>query len=259
MKKLIKQSGFALPELITVLALTSIFVGLIVFFGFSYWRYGSLQEADQDTFITRLNAGDFLRENLGTSAGLIIQNSITDSNTHNPDPDIGSNLYWIPIHAIPGTASVSGSGTKPLLYFTRLSFNSNGAVIMNGSAPYEDEFVLYLDNAAKQLMLRSLANPSASGNRLLTSCPAAIATASCPADKVIAADMSSVATRYFSRSGNLIDHSSITDPDSGEFIGPDFPAVEVLELTLNLSKKPFLQKTDATINQTVIRLALRNS
>lgn len=243
----------------TVLVITGLFVGLLLFFTFSYWRYGSLLEADLDTFVTRLNAGDVLRELVGTSSGLIIQNSIADSNTENPDPLIPSNLYWEPIHAIPGNTPVGSSGTKPLLYFRRFSITSAGAVIMNGQQPYEDEYVLYLNGSTKQLMLRSLANPNAAGNKLKTSCPPDIATPACPPDRVFANDVASVDMRYFSRSGNLIDYTSVYDPDIGAYIGPDYPVVDVVEFGINLSKKPLLQKTNATINNTVIRVALRNT
>ncbi len=251
------EDGFTLPELLVVTVVTGFFIGLIVYFTFSYWRYGYLLEADLDTFITRLNAGDVLREQVGTSAGLIQQNGITDPHANNPDP--GNTSYWIMMHAIPGTKTVPASGsTTPLIYFRRLSFNTSGNIIMNGSQPYEDEFVLYLDGSSKELRLRSLANPVAPSNRLKTSCPPSIASSSCPADRVFATDLASVGLRYFSRSGNPIDWTSITDPITGQYAGPDFTVVEVVEFTLNITKKPLFQQTNATVNSTVVRIALRN-
>ncbi len=251
------QEGFTLPELLVVTVITGFFIGLIVFFTVSYWRYSYLLEADLDSFITRLNAGDVLRESVGTSAGLIMQNGINDPHPNNPDS--GNANYWEIIHAIPGTKSMPAAGdTTPLLYYRRLSFNSDGNIIMNGLQPYEDEYVLYLDGSSKQLMLRSLANPNASDNRLTTSCPPSIASSSCPADRIIATDIASVGLRYFSRSGNPIDWTSITDPLTAQYIGPDFTVVEVVEFTLNISKKPLFQKTNATVNSTIIRIALRN-
>lgn len=253
------QQGFTIVELLSVMAVTTLFVGLIMFFTFSYWRYGFLMEADLDTFVTRLNAGDYLRESLGTSSGLIVQNSIPDPNAHNPDPAIASGQYWTPLHAVPGTQSAGGSGTTPFLYFSRLSVNTSGNIIMNGTQPYEDEYVLYLDGPTKRLLVRALANPNAPGNRLLTSCPPAIATAACPADKVLVQDLASVESKYFSRTGNTINHTSIVDPDTGAYIGPDFPVVDVVEVVLNITKKPIFQKTNATQNKTTIRIALRNT
>lgn len=240
------------------MVVTGIFVGLILTFTFNYWRYGSLMEADLDTFVTRLNAGDSLRELLGSSAGLIIQNSLPDDNPNVPDPDDTTGQYWLPIHAVQGNIAVTSSGATPVIYFTRLSFNSNNQVIMNGAQPYEDEYMLYIDNVSHQLRLRTIANSSASGNRLVSSCPVGSTTPTCPADKVIASDLSSIDMRYFSRTGNLIDHHSVFDPNTNTYIGPDYPVVEVVELKLNLTKKPFLQKINATQNSTIIRVALRN-
>jgi prepilin-type N-terminal cleavage/methylation domain-containing protein len=254
------EDGFSLPELLSVMVVSSLFAGLILYFGFSYWRYGFLLEADLDTYITRLNAGDYLREAVGGSTGLINQNSIPDANTLNADPLIGSGEYWDVIHAIPGNTTVGASGTTtPLLYFSRPSQNTTGAFIMNGTQPYRDEFVLYLNGSTKQLLARTIANPSATGNKLVTSCPPDLATSTCPADKVVARDIASVDMRYFSRSGNTLDFTSSTDAITGDYNGPDFSVTEVVEFTLNLTKKPIFQKTNATQNSTIVRIALRNS
>jgi prepilin-type N-terminal cleavage/methylation domain-containing protein len=252
------SDGFTLMELLVVIILASLFSSLVLFFTFNYWRYGFSLQADEDTLTSRLNAGDIIRESVGTSAGLIIQNSIPDSHVLVPDP--GNSNFWLPIHAIPGTTNVPAAGhVTPLIYYQRYSFDASGSYIMNGSQPYEDEYVLYLDGSGKSLMLRSLANPSASGNRLKTSCPPSLATAACPADKTVASNLASVAMRYFSRTGNLIDYTSIWDPNTNSYAGPDFPAVEVVEFTLNISQKTTFQKTAGTSSSTIIRIALRNS
>jgi type II secretory pathway pseudopilin PulG len=254
------EAGFTITELLVVIILTSILTTIIMLFTFDLWRTAATQEANADTLVTRFNASDTLREEVGTSSGLIIQNSIQDANTLVPDSSIPGNLYWLPIHAIPGTVQVGASGTyTPLIYFRRYSLNSSNQYIMNGDQPYEDEYIIYLSGSDKALMQRSLANPAAAGNRLKTSCPAAQASASCPADKTIASNIGSVSSRYFSRTGNLRSEERRVDPNTGQYAGPDFTAVEVLELTLNLSKKPNFSATQATQNSTIIRIALRNS
>jgi type II secretory pathway pseudopilin PulG len=254
------SAGFTIPELLVVIILTAFFSTLIMTFAFNYWRDGFLLQSDEDTLTTRLNAGDILREEIGTSSGLIIQNSIPDDHTLVPDPQIASNQFWIPIHAIPGNKPVGSTGTiTPLMYFRRFSTDASKNFIMNGAQPYEDEYILYLDGSDKSVKQRVLANPDAAGNRTLTSCPASAASPTCPADKTIAADLASIDTRYFSRTGNLIDYTSIFDTDTNSYAGPDFTVVEVVELTINLSAKPTFQKTNATSNSTIIRIALRNS
>lgn len=255
-----EDGGFTIPEMLTVLVVTGVFTGLLLFFAFSYWRYGALMEADMDTFVTRLNAGDVLRELVSSSTGMIIQNGIADPNPLVPDPADGTGNYWLPIHAIPGSRSVGASGTfTSLAYFKRISFDSLNQPIMNGTQPYEDEYLLYLDGTTKQLKMRSLANTAATGNRLKTSCPPSLATSTCPADRVIASDIDTIDLRFFSRTGNLIDYTSAFDPDINAYVGPDYPAVEVMEFKLTLVKKPFLQTTNATRTSTIIRIALRNT
>jgi hypothetical protein len=129
---------------------------------------------------------------------------------------------------------------------------------MNGTIPYQDNVVLYLNGSTKQLLARTVANGAAPSNRALTSCPPAVATNSCPADTVVADNVASVGMRYFSRSGNSIDYTSIIDPNTGGYIGPDFPSVEIVEFTLNLTQAAQFHNATNTSNQTVIRVALRN-
>jgi prepilin-type N-terminal cleavage/methylation domain-containing protein len=254
------ERGFTLPELLVVIIMTGFFVTLLFSFVFQYLQYGYLSAASLDTLVSRLNAGDYLRESIGTSAGLITQNSIADSNALVPDPAISSNDHWIPMHATPANKPVGSAGTfTPLLYYRRFTSDNSNNLVMNGTQPFEDEYVLYLNGTTKQLLVRSLANPSVANNRILTSCPSNLATSSCPADKILARDISSVDVRYFSRSGNLIDYTSSVDASTGFYNGPDFPSVEAVEFTLHFTVKPIFQKTNAVKSSTVIRIALRNT
>jgi Tfp pilus assembly protein FimT len=253
------QQGFTIPELISVMVVTVIFSGLIIFFAISYWRATATLENDMESYVSRLNAGDKLRDNFNAASGLIIQNSIVDSNTGNADPMQPSNEYWLPIHAVPGNKAVGAPGSiTPLVYFTQPAINTSKNFIMNGTQPYENEFVLYMDGTTKELRMRSLANTAAINNVTKTSCPPSIASSTCPADKLIAENIASIDTRYFSRTGIAINHESIVDTSTGAFIGPDFTSVEVVEFNLRVFKKSTLNGGADTSSQTVIRVALRN-
>ncbi len=255
-----RQAGFTIPELLSVMVVSLIFSGLVIYFAFEYWRLSATLSNDLETYVSRLTAGDRLREALNASSGLIIQNSIADTHTGVPDPAIASGNYWIPVHAIPGNTAIGAAGTvKPILYFKSPSVDTAKNIVMNGTQPYEDEFVLYLDGSTKQLRMRVLANASAASNRNQTTCPPASVSSSCPIDKLIADNMSSISLRFFSRSGNLMDYTSVVDPDTGEYAGPDMPAVEVVELVLYVNKKSTLHGGADTTSQTIIRIALRNT
>jgi hypothetical protein len=248
-----RQAGFTLVELLSVLAATVMFSGLILYFAFNYWSSMATLESDMETYVSRLDAGDILRDAINSSSGLVVQN------THRPDPTIMSGDFWEPIHAVPGVIANTAGTHTPVTYFRAPSIDTSKNIIMNGTQPYEDEFVLYMDGTTREMRLRTLANGSAPGNVKLTSCPDSVKSASCPGDKRVAANVESVEMRYFSRSGNPINYQSITDPVTGEFIGPDFQVVEVIEYKLKLSKKSRLKGGTDTVNETVIRVALRSS
>lgn len=260
-----RQSGFTLPELVVVMILTVLLSALLFQFAIGYARFNAVAQSDSIAFVERLNVSDYLRENLGLSSGLINQNSLPDANANVPES--GNPTYWQEIHAIKGTFG-NASAVTPLLYFKKPSINTSNTIVYNGTSPYEDEFILYHDGVTKQIRVRTLANTSVTNNKLLTSCPPAIATTSCPADKVLISDIVSVTLRYFSRSGNDITFNSIdelgnspctaTAPAYIGCVGGDFPIVEVVEFTLNLSKQPVGVKGNTTQSATIIRIALRN-
>ncbi|MEO6513635.1 MAG: hypothetical protein ABIR37_03020 [Candidatus Saccharimonadales bacterium] len=257
----VNDAGFTIPELLSVMIVSLLFSGLIIYFAFDYWRATATLDNDSQTFVGRLTAGDKLRDSLNSASNLLTQNSIQDSHTNNPDPAYASNYYWLPIHAVPGNTPVGAAGTAtPLIYFQQPAVDAAKNFIMNGTQPYQNEFVLYLDGTSKQLMLRTLANASAPSNAAITSCPAAAVTSLCPADRIIAEDVASVDMRYFSRAGNTINHNSIIDTSvvPNAYIGPDFPSVEVVEFNLHNFRKSRLGGGADTTNQTVIRVALRN-
>lgn len=255
-----RQAGFSIPELLSVMIVSVMFSGLIIYFAIMYWRSTATLEADMGTLVSRLTAGDILRDAINESSGMITQNSHVDDNAHVPDPDIVSGDFWDQIHAVPKVIPVGASGSyTPVAFFRRPSVDDTKTIIMNGTQPYEDEMILYLNGTTKELMLRTLANPVAPSNKARTTCPAAAVTTLCPGDRIVAENIESVETRYFSRAGLPINHEAMTDPLTGEFIGPDFQSVEVVEFNLRLARKSKLKGGQDTRNQTVIRVALRSS
>ena len=252
------QKGFTIPELLVALILTSLFIGLIITFTFNYWRFSGSLEAESDSLVQRLNVSDYMRDLIGGSSGLITQNSIEDNNVLKADPMQANGKFWEEVHAL-NTNIPNNNGVKPLMYLRKDSINTSGAVIMNGTYAYEDEFVLYLNANDKSLYVRSLANPFAPSNKLLTTCPPSIATSTCPRDLKLIENVDSVDVRYFSRSGVIVDWTSIYDINTSSYAGPDFPAVEVAELKINVLSKPTILATNTVKNSTIIRVALRNS
>lgn len=259
------ERGLTVVELLIVMVVTGMLTGLIFTFSFSYWRQGLATQTELNAIIERLNASDYLRENLSSSSGLATQSSIQDNNVMKTEPTDSTGKYWKIIHAYSGLIN-NTSGATPVLYFKRLSTNSSQNVIYNGLLPYEDEYIIYMDAPSKQLRVRVLANPNATGNALKTTCPPASASSSCPPDKILANDITGVSMRYFTKAGLDITYSetqmtdtSVTPNVTYTVYGPDYPVVEVVELTLKLSKVPNHKVDDALRSSTIIRVALRNS
>lgn len=105
-------------------------------------------------------------------------------------------------------------------------------------SPYMNELVYYKSNTS--LMKRSLANPGAAGDNLLTSCPPSLASPSCPADADLADNFQSMAFTLYDQDGN-----TITDPTLARSIG----------IKLNMQKNVF--GAMISLNNS-IRVTLRN-
>lgn len=253
------QAGVTLVELLVVISVSFGLMTVITGFALNFWGNTVTLSGNQSSLVSRFNVSTYLNKMVGQSTGFINQNDIPDNNTGAPDPAIVSGKYWVPIHAVPTTIIMGAAGTTtPLLYFRKPSVNSSKNIVMNGAIAYEDNLILYLDGTTKQMRVRTLSNSGARANQTLTSCPPSMASSTCPADAVVSDDVSAVALRYFSRSDNTIDYTSITDPLTLNYIGPDYPSVEIMELTVKYFKKAQLHNAVSTITQTVVRVALRN-
>ncbi len=254
----ILQKGFTVPELIVVMVMTLIFSTIVLSFAFDFWGNATDLQNSSETLVNRQNLGDRLRARLNLASTLLNQNSITDSHANVSDPSDVSGTHWLTKHAVPGALTMPAAGSfSPVMYYAAPTVDAAKNFIMRGVEPDQDEFVIYLDGTQKKLMLRTLANP-VSGNALRTSCPSNVATTTCPADRTLAEDVISVATRYFSKSGNSINWNDVKDPDTGASIGPDYPDVEVVELTITLKKRAVIHGQADSISNTTVRVALRN-
>jgi len=260
-----REHGLTVVELLIVMVVTGLLTGLIFTFTFSYWRQGVVTQTELNAIVERLNASDYLRENISSSTGLVIQNSIPDDNTLAVDPADPTGKYWKIVHAYRGLIE-NNSGVKPVIYFKRYSTDSAQNILFDDLLPYEDDYIVYMDAPTKQLRVRVLANPSAPGNVTRTSCPPESATPTCPSDRILATDVTGVDMRYFTKAGLDITYSEteVTDTSVVPAVtyteyGPDYPVVEVVELTLKLSKVPAHEADDALKSSTIIRVALRNS
>jgi type II secretory pathway pseudopilin PulG len=259
----LRERGITIVELLIVIVVTGLLTGLIFTFAFGFWKQGIFSQTELNAISERLNASDYLREHLSASTGLSVQTSVPDVNPLAPEPTDPTGDYWKFVHAYKGLISNS-SGVTPVIYFKRYSVDNTRNIIFNGVLPYEDDYVIYMDAPSKQLRARVLSNSDAPGNATPSTCWPA--TSTCGPDKILANDVTGVDMRYFTKAGLDITYSETVVTDTSvvpnvtyTVYGPDFPVVEVVELTLKLSKVAENHKNDIFQTSTIIRVALRNS
>ena len=267
------QAGFTLVEMLIVVIMTTVLSLIIFNIGFQYLKQAASLNARSNFYGERLNVADYLRLNVGLSTGLLNQNSIADTSPVVPDPNDGGGTHWLPLHAIPGSLG-DPSAVTPIIYYSQNALDGNRQEIMNGTKPYQNEYILYLDGPSSELRVRALANPSALGNSTSTTCTTA--AAGCHKDKVLLTGVQSVEMHYYSRSGESIDFRSSCDPDAYYCAGTtpaaclqtppytgcnglDFSQVEVAQFKLRVKKSIESDTNHSFYNSTIIRIALRNA
>lgn len=175
------KKGFTTVELLVVLSVMMV-ISLVVF-GVASGFFSTLSRNNARTEMT-VASQNLLRstvENLRYGDGIRQTNQITD-----PNAPMGgwntSNSSFVVIIAVPA-----------------LDSSKNYIIDPNTGSPYMNELVYYKNGST--LMRRRLANPNATGNNVLTSCPPAIATSSCPADIVLADYVKSMLFTLYDQDG----------------------------------------------------------
>lgn len=178
-----KQRGFTVVEL-TI----GISVGAILFLAFmtvitNYFILITRNNASIDMTTSSQNLMRSTVEVLRVSNGVRQTNSISDINA----PAGGWNT----------------SNTNFVIVISTPAIDSSHNYIIDPStgSPYMNELVYYKDGTS--LMKRTLANPSAIGTTLVTSCPAALATSTCPADVHLADFFQSMSFTLYDQNSNV--------------------------------------------------------
>lgn len=157
------RGGYTLPELVVVFTLIGILsVSMLASFGY-YFSIITRNNLMVEMTVASQNLLRAAVEELRYGSGVRQSSNISDPNAP-PGGWNTSNSNFIIVVAVPAT-------------------DSSGNYIINTLTgnPYNNELVYFKNNTT--LFKRSLANPAASGNSMRTSCPAAVASASCPADR----------------------------------------------------------------------------
>lgn len=214
------QQGYTITELMISVSVSSI---LFIAFLTVIMNYFILITRNNASIEMTTSSQNLLRstvDNLRVSNGVRQTNSITDANA----PVGGWNT----------------SNTNFVIVISTPAVNSADDYIIDPvtGSPYMNELVYY--KSGNSLYKRNLANPSAAGNRLRTSCPAAIASPSCPADVNLADYFQSMSFSLYDQDGTLT-----ADPAQARSIG----------INLNMQRNVFGSLLSLDNN---IRVSLRN-
>ncbi len=159
-----RQSGFTIVELLVSISLIGIIsVSMIAVFG-NYFAITTQNSRSNELTIESQNLLRATVEELRYGAGVRQTNSIADPNM--PGGWNTSNSSFVIIIAVPAV-------------------NSANEYIVNPDTgnPYNNELVYFKQGST--LHKRTLANPLAAGNKLVTSCPKNLVTSTCPADRLL--------------------------------------------------------------------------
>ncbi|MBI2588958.1 hypothetical protein HYW35_02010 [Candidatus Saccharibacteria bacterium] len=161
-----KTKGFTVVELIIVISVTSILTIAFLDAITNFYSIVTRNNAANDLTTSSQNLLRSTVETLRVGDGVRQTNSLND------------------INAPSGGWNTNNSNFVIVIATPALDTSRSYIIDSDTGSPYMNELVYF--KSGTSLMQRALANPSAAGNSLKTSCPAELATSDCPADKQLA-------------------------------------------------------------------------
>lgn len=214
------EGGFTLVELmisVSVMAIVGVtFLGLTANYFVVITRNNELAEMT-------INSQNLLRttvENIRFGNGVSQSNQIGD-----PNAPVGG---W----------NTNNSSFVIVLEVPAEDSGHNYIIDPDTGSPYMNELVYYKDGTT--LMERKLANPSATGDSLITTCPASLASSTCPADPTLATYVNTMTFTLYDQDG-----AETTTPSEARSI----------YITLNMQRNAPGEPLNLT---TTTRVTLRN-
>lgn len=182
------NSGFTLIELMITCVLISI-IALVIAGFLTFWLgIFAKDSAQTDLLDSTESALDIINSNIRLSGS-------ADGQNRWPDPNSPSGNYgW--------------QSSSSVLVLAKAAEDKNGNIIFSDPNKYiteKDNEVYYVKN--NTLYQRTLAGDSPD-DVATTTCPEALANASCPADRVIATDVQSFGIRYYDASETEVNPSN---------------------------------------------------
>lgn len=214
------QNGFTIVEAIIAVVVAAILVTTLLTVTFSF--YGNSVRTSTQARLA-VESESILRsmvEELRISSGVRASNTISDPNA-------------------PAGGWTTSNSSLVLIISTPVFDSSNNFVIDSTTGePYQNEIVYYATNGT--LYKRYLANSSAPGNLFKTSCPAASATSTCPADVALSSHFKDMSFVFY---------------DENNAITSTLSAARSVKMTIDMEQSAFGNIITFTNN---IRMTMRN-
>ena len=188
------QRGFTITELAISVSISAI---LFVAFMTVITDYFMIITRDNASIDMTNSSQNLLRS---TVELLRLGNGVRQTNTIN-DPN-----------APTGGWNTSNTNFVIVIDTPALDKNNNYIIDSSTGSPFMNELVYY--KSGNSLMKRTLANPSATGNTTVTSCPANLASPTCPPDSDLADYFQSMSFTLYDQDADIT-----TDPTQARSVG----------------------------------------
>lgn len=215
------QKGFTLVETIIALVVTSMLVGIIISFMTNSIVQYAVSNARSDLLNDAQNALDVISRDVRLSGNADQNNRWPDDNA----PGAPNDFSW--------------SSDQDTLVLGKATEDTGNNIVFADPALYiteKDNVILFIENGS--LYKRTLAAPVAN-NSATTTCPANLASASCPADRLMLENVSGFAVSYLDEQ-----NQEVTPTDARS-----------IEITVNLQKNQYKQPVTASYTT---RMVFRN-
>ncbi len=180
----LKESGYTLVELLVTMIVIGILSLTLANFIVTWLQAASLSQARTDLLTTAENALDTVTNDIRLSGSADDNNRWPD--TYGP----GGQFGW--------------QSSNQVLVLAKAATDSQNSVIFSDPVKYitqKDDEIYF--RSGTTLYRRTLASTDAN-DAAVTTCPAANATADCPADKVVATGVSSFSATYYDADEQIV-------------------------------------------------------
>ncbi len=217
----LKESGFTIVELSVSIAAGAVVVLAVLSISLFFFADVMRAEAQTQLITDSQIALNRVVEDMRTGSAILLDSSIPDAN----EPAGG----W----------TTSNADLILIISTPALDSTNNFIIDSDTGNPYQNEYIYFTDNES-HLHKRVLANPTATGNTAVTTCPETATTPSCPADSILTENFSTMSFIFFDR-----DNIETADPT----------IARSANISIYMSKNVYGQNLTA---ENIIRMSLRN-